>query len=373
MMAPSLSESALSALLRPSIQWLFLFAPAAFALEEAGAPAPLVFFAAALAIVPAAHLIVEATEQIAARTGDAIGGLLNATFGNAPELIIAVVALRSGLLDMVRASIIGAVLANLLLSLGLSLFLGGLRQHDQVYNPRAARVYSSMMLLAVISLIVPSAFGRFFAAEEFLPHVRALNTSLALLLLAAYALYLLFSLRTHPDSFASEGSDEASHEEGTAWSAPRAVATLLGGSLIAAWMSEMLVGAAEDTGEALGMSQAFIGLVIVAIVGGAAEMLSAVSSARRNKLDLTLGIAFGSCIQIALFVAPVLVLASYAVAPQPLALEFGRAELGSLFLAVLIGAVTSSDGRGNWFKGAQLVLVYVIIAMMFYFAPVGTS
>ena len=355
--------------LRPSIEWLFLFAPAAFALEETGAAAPLVFFAAALAIVPAAHLIVQATEQIAVRTGDAIGGLLNATFGNAPELIIAVVALRSGLLDMVRASIIGAILANLLLALGLSFLLGGLRHRDQPYNPRAARVYSSMMLLAVISLIVPSAFGRFFAAEEFLPRVRALNTSIALLLLGAYALYLLFSLRTHRESFASETSDEEPHEEGPTWSTPRAVATLLGASLLAAWLSEMLVGAASATGEALGMSQAFIGMVIVAVVGGAAESLSAVSAARRNRLDLTLGIAFGSCIQIALFVAPLLVLASYAVAPQPLSLEFGRAELGALFLATLIGAVTSSDGKGNWFKGVQLVLVYVIIALMTYFAP----
>ena len=353
--------------------WLFLFVPGALVLERAGASAPLVFFAAALAIVPAAHLIVEATEQIAARTGDAIGGLLNATFGNAPELIIAVVALRSGLLDMVRASIIGAILANLLLALGLALFLGGLRRRDQEYNPRAARVYSSMMLLAVISLIVPSAFGRFFSAEEFLPQVRALNVWLALLLLGAYVLYLVFSLKTHPDSFASEHADEGPHEAGPLWSTPRAVATLLLASLLAAWMSETLVGAAQETGEALGMSQAFIGLVIVAIVGGAAESLSAISAGRRNKLDLTLGIAFGSCIQIALFVAPLLVLASYVVAPQPLELTFGRAELGSLFLAVLIGAVTSSDGRGNWFKGVQLISVYLIIAMMFYFAPETTG
>lgn len=351
------------------IHWLFLFVPAAVALEHAGAPAPLVFFAAALAIVPAAHLIVEATEQIAARTGDAIGGLLNATFGNAPELIIAIVALRAGLLDMVRASIIGAILANLLLALGLSMLLGGLRHRDQEYNPRAARVYSSMMLLAVISLIVPSGFGRLFSAEEFLPQVRALNTWLALLLLGAYALYLLFSLRTHPHYFASERKDEESHEEGVAWSMSRAVATLLGASVLAAWMSETLVGAAADTGEALGMSQSFIGIVIVAIVGGAAEMLSAVSAARKNRLDLTLGIALGSCIQISLFVAPLLVLVSRVVAPQPLDLAFRRAELGSIFLAVLIGAMTSSDGRGNWFKGVQLITVYLFIAMMFYFAP----
>jgi len=346
-----------------------VFVPAAVALEEVSAPAPLVFFAAALAIVPTAHLIVAATEQIASRTGDAIGGLLNATFGNAPELIIALVALRAGLFDMVRASIIGAILANLLLALGLSMFVGGLRYRDQEYNATAARMYSSMMLLAVISLIVPSAFGRFFSAEEFLPQVRALNTWLALLLLCAYVLYLVFSLRTHPHYFTSERAGEGSHEDGAAWGTPRAMATLLGASLLAAWMSETLVGAAADTGKALGMSQAFIGLVVVAIVGGAAESLSAISAARRDRLDLTLGIVCGSCIQIALLVAPLLVLSSHIVAPQALDLAFGRAELGSLFLAVLIGAVTSSDGRGNWFKGIQLISVYLIIAMMFYFAP----
>ena len=354
--------------IKPSLNWLLAFVPVTLGLEAAHAAAPLVFFAAALAIVPAASLIVHATEQIAKRTGDAIGGLLNATFGNAPELIIAVVALRAGLLDMVRASIIGAILANLLLALGASLLVGGLRFRDPEYNAGAARVYGSMMLVAVISLIVPSAFGRFFSLEEHLPQVRSLNSWLAVLLLAAYALYLLFQIRTHPHLFKSK---EAGHEEGhgPAWGMPRAIGSLVGASALAAWMSEILVGAAEGTGQALGMTQDFIGLVIVAVVGGAAESLSAVSAARKGKLDLTMGIVYGSCIQIALFVGPVLVLLSKVAAPQPLDLTFDRAELGALFLAVLIGVVVSGDGKGNWFKGAQLLAVYAVIAMMFYFVP----
>jgi Ca2+:H+ antiporter len=355
--------------LRPSLNWLLAFVPVAVVLERLEASPPMVFFCAALAIVPAAKLIVHATEQIAARTGEAIGGLLNATFGNAPELIIAIVALRAGLLDMVRASIVGAILANLLLALGASFLLGGLRQKDQLFNADAARVYGSMMLLAVISLIVPSAFGRVFTAVEHVDEVRSLNLWMALLLLAAYVLYLLFQLKTHPHVFKSDagGGEEEAH--GPAWGMPRAIGSLVGASVLAAWMSEILVGAAEGTGEALGMSEAFIGLVVVAVVGGAAESLSAIAAARKGKPDLTMGVVFGSCIQIALFVAPVLVLLSHVVAPETLDLTFRRAELGALFLGVLIGVVVSADGRGNWFKGVQLLAVYTAIALMFYFVP----
>jgi Ca2+:H+ antiporter len=354
------------------INWLLAFIPATVVLEHLGGiPAPVVFFSAALAIVPIARLIVLSTEQIATRTGDAVGGLLNATFGNAPELIIAVVALRAGLFDMVRASLIGAILANLLLALGIAFLLGGLRHHDQTYNPGAMRIYSTMMLIAVISMTVPSAFSRFFSPDATLPEERALNFGLALVLLAAYGLYLLLVLRTHPELFSSAGEPEGHHGEGGSWGLPRAVAGLLLASVLAAWMSEILVGAAEGTGKALGMSQTFIGIVFLAIVGGAAESGSAIAMARKNKMDLAVGIALGSCIQIALFVAPLLVLASYLVAPQPLELAFGRAEVGSLFLAVLIGAMASGDGRSNWFKGAQLIIVYLIMALLFYFIPDG--
>ena len=349
------------------MNWLLTFIPVTVALEHAGAAAPLVFFSAALAIVPIASLIVRATEQLATYTGDAVGGLLNATFGNAPELIIGIVALKAGLLDMVRASLIGAILANLLLALGVAFLLGGVRYHVQTYNPGAARLYSSMMLIAAISLAVPSAFSRFFAPEEMIRQEALLNIGLGVVLLAAYALYLVFMLKTHPEFFASEGGkEEHAHPR---WSLPRAIGGLLVASVLAAWMSEILVGAAEGTGRALGMSQVFIGIVFLAIVGGAAESGSAIAMARRNKMDLTVGIALGSCIQIALFVAPVLVLASYFVAPQPLELSFSRPEIGSLFMAVLIGAMIVGDGHANWFKGIQLVTVYTIIALMFYFLP----
>ena len=354
--------------IKPSIYWLFIFMPVALALEHVGVPAPYVFFSAALAIVPIASLIVRATEQIATRTGDAVGGLLNATFGNAPELIISFVALKAGLFDMVRASLIGAILANILLALGLAFFLGGLRYRDQDYNPVAARVYSSMMLIAVVSLAVPSAFSRFFAPEETIRSETLLNVGLAVVLLIAYVLYLVFMLKTHPGAFAAKGG-HAEEDKGARWSLPRAVGSLVGASLLAAWMSEILVGAAEGTGTALGMSQVFIGIVFVAIVGGAAESFSAIVMARKNRMDMTIGIALGSSIQIALFVAPVLVLASYFIAPQPLELSFGRAEIGALLMAVLIGTVVSGDGRSNWYKGVQLITVYMIIALMFYFLP----
>lgn len=355
--------------MKPSNEWLLIFIPVTLALEHAGVSAPFLFFSAALAIVPIANLIVRATEQLATRTGDAVGGLLNATFGNAPELIIAIVALRAGLLDMVLASIVGAILANLLLALGIAFLLGGLRYHDQDYNPAAARVYSSMMLIAVVSLAVPSAFSRFFAPEETIRQEMLLNVGLAVVLLVAYALYLVFMLKTHPGAFAAKGGHAAEEAEGARWSLPRAAGSLVGASVLAAWMSEILVGAAEGTGTALGMSQVFIGIVFLAIVGGAAESLSAISMARKNRMDMAVGIALGSSIQIALFVAPVLVLASYFIAPQPLDLAFGRAEVGALFIAVLIGTMVVGDGRSNWYKGVQLVTVYVIIALMFYLLP----
>jgi Ca2+:H+ antiporter len=353
---------------RPSVSWLLGFIPVTLALEHGGAPAPWVFFAAAVAIVPIARLIVQSTEQLATYTGDAIGGLLNATFGNAPELIIALVALRGGLLDMVRASIVGAILANLLLALGVAFLVGGLRFHIQTYHESAARVYSSMMLIAAISLAVPSAFSRFLAPGETLREEALLNVGLAVVLLVAYVLYLVFMLKTHPDEFAGEPDAGPAHE-GPRWSRGRAIGGLLAASLLAAWMSEILVGAAEGTGTALGMSQVFIGIVFLAIVGGAAESGSAIAMARGNRMDLAVGIALGSCIQIALFVAPMLVLASYVVAPQPLELSFSRPEIGSLFMAVLIGALVAGNGRSNWYKGVQLITVYLIMALMFYFIP----
>jgi Ca2+:H+ antiporter len=354
---------------KPSVNWLFVFIPVSIALERAHVNPPVLFFSAALAIIPIARLIVLSTEQIATRTGDAIGGLLNATFGNAPELIIAMVALKAGYLDMVRASLIGAILANLLLALGLSFFLGGLREKTQQFNPVAARTYSTMMLMAAMSLVVPSTFSRFFSPEGTMRQEQFLNIGIAVVLLLAYGLYLLFSLKTHPKAFESVEGDSGHGHEGKQWSVGRAAGSLVGASLGAAWMSELLVGAAEGTGQALGMSEIFIGIILLAVVGGAAESGSAIAMGRKNKMDLSVGIALGSSIQIALFVAPLLVIASYFIAPAPMELSFGRAEVGTLFLTVLLGALVCGDGQSNWYKGVQLMTIYVIFALMFYFMP----
>jgi Ca2+:H+ antiporter len=357
--------------MKPTVHWLLAFIPITVILEHVGkVPPPVIFFSAALAIVPIAVLIVRSTEQIAMRTGDAVGGLLNATFGNAPELIIALVALKAGYPDMVRASIIGAILANLLLALGIAFFLGGIRYHDQSYNRIAARIYSSMMLLAVASLAVPSAFSRYFSPEGTIRQEELLNLGIAGLLLVTYGLYLVFSLRTHPGVFASvKGGEGEAHHDGERWGMPRAILSLAGASVLAAWMSEILVGVAEGTGKALGMSQIFIGIVFLAVIGGAAESGSAIAVARKDKMDLSVGIAIGSSIQIALFVAPMLVFASYLVGPQPLELSFTRAEVGALLIGVLVGTIVCGDGQSNWFRGVQLVTVYTIIAAMFYFLP----
>ena len=368
--AAGVRRSALIEFIRSPINWLFIFIPLTVALEHVGhVSAPFIFFMAALAIIPIAALIVHATEQIAIRTGDAIGGLLNATFGNAPEMIIALVALKAGLLDMVRASLVGAILANLLLALGVGFFTGGLRYHEQRFNPTAARAYSTMMFLAAVSMIVPSGFSRVFAPNEIIRQEQLLNIGIAVVLLIAYALYILFSLRTHSSAFASIDTEQDAEHHEAQWSIPRAVVSLLTASVLAAWMSEILVGAAEETGKALGMSQVFIGIVFVAVVGGAAESGSAIAMARKNKMDLSVGIALGSCIQIALFVAPLLVIASYFIAPQPMELAFSRAEIGSLLIGVLIGSMVCGDGESNWYKGVQLITVYAIIAMMFYLVP----
>jgi Ca2+:H+ antiporter len=270
---------------------------------------------------------------------------------------------------MVRASIIGAILGNLMLALGVAFFLGGVRYHTQEYNAGAARLYSSMMLISAVSLGVPSAFNRFFSPDGTMHEEKIVNLGTAFVLLAAYVLYLVFLLKTHPDFFQSAASSHEEHADHGQWSVGRAVGSLVGASVLAAWMSELLVGAAEGTGQALGMSQVFIGIVLLAIVGGAAESGSAIAMARKNKLDLTVGIAMGSSIQIALFVAPVLVLASLFIAPQPLELAFSRAEIGTLFLGVLIGVIVAGDGRSNWYKGVQLILVYAMIAILFYFLP----
>ena len=354
--------------LRLSIEWLLAFVPAAIVLGHLDVAAPLVFLVAALAIVPLASLIVRSTEQVAERTGPAVGGLLNATFGNLPELIICVVALRAGLVDMVRASLIGAILANVLLALGVAFILGGRRYHVMEYNPAGARAYSSMLMLAVVTLAVPAAFNRFLGGDAAAAG-RTVDVGTSLVLLATYVCYLVYMIGTHPEFFAADAGGAHGGHGGPAWSAARAVGTLLGASVGAAWMSEILVGAAEATGHALGMSPIFLGMVLLAVIGGAAESGSAIAMGQRNKPDLALGIAMGSSIQIALFVTPLLVLVSGMIAPAVLGLEFTRLEIGALLLGTLIVATTAPDGRATWFKGVQLLAVYLVIAAAVYWLP----
>ena len=363
-------EKSTKSFLKPSLNWLLVFIPITLFLEHTMPDKPvLIFLCAAFSIVPVASLIVQATEQIAFRTGDAIGGLLNATFGNAPELIISFVALRSGLTEMVRASLVGAIMANLLLGLGLAFFLGGLRYHVQEFNPRAAGMQASMMMLAVISLMVPGGYHT-FVTEETLHYERYLNIGVAIVLLVSYALSLLFMIKTHPDFFVSDQSHKEDEEEHK-WSVGKAVGLLVAASVLAAWMSEILVGAVEGASEDLGVSKTFIGLVVLAVVGGAAELGSAVMMGRKNRMDLAMGIAIGSSVQIALFVAPLLVLLSLFAAPQPFILAFTRGELTLVFMSILIAIFVSSGGKTHWYKGVQLLTVYLIFAILFFLMPGG--
>jgi len=358
----------MSSLLKPNIYWLLVFAPVSYYLEYTGASAPLIFFSSAVSIIPIARLIGASTENLATYTGDAVGGLLNATFGNLPEMIIAMVALKAGLHEMVLASLAGAILANLLLAMGLSFMVGGLRHHNQEYNSTSIRMYSSMMMIATFSLFVPSTFHQFFGVE-YQGNENQLNIILSLVLLVTYILYLVFMLRTHKELFRSSDGGEEHH--GKRWSLQKALGFLVAASVGAAFMSELLVGAAEETGDALGMSSVFIGVVFLAVVGGAAESISAISMAAKNKMDLSIGIALGSSIQIALFVAPVLVLSSLFIGPGQMNLSFHRALLVTMFFAVLLGLVIAGDGRSNWYKGVQLVVFYIILATLFYFIPVS--
>ena len=351
------------------LKLLLVFIPITLVLEHLAVDRPaLIFVAAALGIIPLAGLIVQSTEQIAHRTGDAVGGLLNATFGNAPELIIAFVALRAGLNDMVRASLVGAILANMLLGLGLAFLLGGLRHHDQEFNPRGTQMQVSLMIMAVISLMVPGTFHNMVSAET-LQLERYLNTGVAVVLLVSYALYLVFMLKTHPEVFASEQLH--SEEKEAHWPVGKAVGLLVVASVGAAWMSEILVGAVEGASHDLGISKTFIGLVVLAVVGGAAELGSAVAMGRKDRMDLAISIAVGSSIQISLFVAPVLVLLSLVMAPAPFVLAFSPAGLLLLFMTVLISTVVASGGRSNWYKGVQLLTIYLIFAILFFLFPGG--
>lgn len=349
--------------------WMLVFVPIAIVVEHlSGAGAPIRFLVAALAIIPVAYLISHSTENLAHYTGDAVGGLLNVMFGNLPELIICIVALKEGLHGMVAASLVGAIMFNLLLVSGLSFFLGGLRHHTMEFNLRAVRVYSTMMFIAVTCLVLPSFYEQAFGATEAVIGREKLNVGLAVMLLLLYALYLLFMIHTHPEEFASAAADEG-EEHDTHWSLPVCIGVLVGSSVIAAVVSEILVGAVEGTGEALGLSTAFLGIVLLASVGGIAEGISAVSMARKGRFDLSVGISLGSCTLIALFIAPVVVLTSYFVGAEPFQLSFTAGGVSLLFISLIIGTFVASSGAGNWYKGVQLLALYVMIALLLYLVP----
>jgi len=349
------------------MSWLLLFVPVAIGLEFLAPERHLlVFLASALAILPLAGWMGRATEQLAVRLGEGVGGLLNATFGNAAELIIAFAALRAGLHDVVKASLIGSIVGNILLVLGAAMLAGGLRHKEQHYNAAGARSQATMLTLAVIALILPAAYN---AATGAGPHeVGQLSVWISLVLLAVYGANLVFSLVTHAALFAGSHEEEAA-EHALAWSPGRAAGVLAGATVAIAWMSEILVGAIEPSAETLGLNDAFVGVFVVAILGNAAEHATAISAAMKNRMDLSLSIAIGSSVQVALFVAPLLVLASLAVGPEPMNLAFGGGGVLTVLLAVLITGQVAGDGRSDWLKGVQLLAVYVILGLAYFFAP----
>ena len=302
---------------------------------------------------------------MAAKTGDAVGGLLNATLGNLTELVIAITALRAGQYLLVKASIAGAIVANTLFVLGASFLLGGLKYHTQEYNRVSARFQAALLFLATIALVVPSAVAQTDSAAgaEF---TQELSVGLSVLLIVAYGLGMLFSLKTHREWFASAESAGAGE---VPWPMGLALATLAGVTLLVALVSEVFVESVQSAALAFGMTAAFVGFIVVALVGGAAEMGSAFSGARKNRLDLSVGIALGSASQIALFVAPVLVLISYVLGPTPMSLQFWPGAVVMMLIATMTASLVTNDGRSAWFVGVLLLMVYSIFAMTLYLLP----
>ncbi len=341
---------------------LLVFVPITLLAHYLGLSPLLVFFLSALAIVPLAKFIGEATEELAVHTGPALGGLLSATFGNATELIIAIFAIRAGLVEVVKASITGSIIGNLLLVLGMSIFFGGLKYKKQKLNKTLAMASASTLLLAVIALIIPAIFVQ-TSPTAGSAIIEELSVAVAVLMIGVYAASLLFSLKTHKHLFAADvGKEEAN------WSLGKSLLILVLTTLMVAWMSEILVGAIEPAVAVLGWTDLFIGVIFVAIIGNAAEHTSAVTMALKNKMDLTLQISIGSATQIAMFVTPVLVLISLLF-PTPMSLIFNTFELIVIMFAVLIANLIIQDGETNWFEGIQLMVAYAIIAVAFFFHP----
>jgi Ca2+:H+ antiporter len=363
----------MQALWKPSLDWLLVFLPTAIALRYAfPGHDTAVFIASALAIVPLAGWLGEATEHLAHRSGPAVGGLLNATFGNAAEMIIGIMALRDGLIPIVKASLTGSIIGNILLVLGASILAGGVKHKVQKFNARGARVQSTMLTLAAIGLIAPAAY-HYLAGPAGRAREEDLSLEIAIVLLITYGLGLLFTLHTHKQFFVSGAPEQSPRDDrdrlAPQWTVTKSVAVLAVATALIAWVSEILVGSVEQAAKAFGMTDLFIGVVVVAIIGNAAEHSTAITVAIKDRMDLSVGIAVGSSIQVALFVAPLLVVASYFVAPRHMDLVFTPAEVIAVVVAVLIVWQIADDGECNWLEGVQLLAVYIILGMLFYFLP----
>lgn len=348
------------------ILWLLAIVPAVFVAKGINPEAhTLLFVLSVLAIVPLATLLSTATESVAAKTGDTVGGLLNATLGNLTELVIALTALAAGQYMLVKASVAGAIVTNTLFMLGASFLLGGMKHHVQEYNRTSARLQTGMLFLATIALIAPSAIldADRTATSAFM---QKLSLGLSFLLIATYVLGLIFSLRTHKEFFGGARHGE-SGEEG--WPMGLALALLAGITVLVALVSEVFVESVQHAAETFGMTPAFVGFIVVALVGGAAEMASAFSGARKDRLDLSVGIALGSASQIALFVAPVLVLLSYVVGPAPMDLQFWPGAVVMVLIAATTAFLITNSGRSAWFVGVLPIMVYLIFAMTLYLLP----
>jgi Ca2+:H+ antiporter len=334
------------------------------------------FFASTLGVIPTAALMGRATEELAARAGPGIGGLLNVTFGNAPELIIALFALNAGLHEVVKASMIGSILGNILLVLGAAMLVGGLKHERQFFDRTAATIQSGMLLLAMVALVMPAVYelvaGRGLPAPgservDYDGSVEHLSIAVAVILILTYIAGLFFSLKTHKDLFNPQDPEGEAHH-GEPWTVKKSVIALLIAGIAVGVMSEILVGSIAEASESIGLSEFFVGVIVVAIVGNAAEHWVAVLVAYKNKMDLAVNIAIGSSAQVALFVAPVLVLASYVLGPHPMALVFNGFELSAIVLAILIANHVTNEGESTWFEGVQLLAVYAVLGAAFFAA-----
>lgn len=339
---------------------LLVFVIIAIALDYMGANSTLLFITSLLAILPLAAKMGEATEELAKAYGGHIGGLLNATFGNAAELIIVLLAINKGLIDLVKASIAGSIIGNLLFVLGLSLFFGGLKFKEQKFSTHLGGLNSTMLLIAFMSMMIPSLF-HFIPAEHRENDERILSISVSVLLISAYLLSMIFSLKTHEYLFRSRETGEPAH-----WSRNFAMAVLAVSTVLLGLVGEIFVGQIEHVAEEFGLTELFIGAIIVALIGNAAEHIASVFFALKNDLDMSINVTVGSSLQIAMFVGPVAVLAG-TILHRPMDLVFTPFEIIAVFASVLIVNEISTDGRCNWFEGAQLVIMYLIIAVLFYF------